>query len=249
MKLSEIVEGLHNLGVAPGDCLLVHSSLKSFGWVDGGADTVIDALLQAVGPAGTIMVPTLTGQRSDSVTSPPVFDVKNTPCWTGTIPETFRLRPDALRSLHPTHSAAAIGPHTEFLLNDHLKAKTPCGPDSPYMRLAELDGKVLFLGADLESCTLLHTAEELAGSDYHMQPEPVPAVITDNHGNTTTLNILIHDWDTEKHFQALEPVFLEKNIMKTGRIGSCYARLLGAKPALRTVLKILKNSPRFLCRD
>jgi aminoglycoside 3-N-acetyltransferase len=248
MNKTEIVDGLRRLGITDGDCILVHSSLKSFGHLEGGAEAVIDALLDAVGPEGTVMVPTLTGRREDSAEHPPVFDVRNTPCWTGLIPETLRKRADAVRSLHPTHSAAAIGPQAEFLTKDHLRSRTPCGPDSPYMRLAELDGKAVFLGVTLYCCTLLHTVEELAESPYHLMPDAAPARITDHQGNTFTVEVVLHDWNTERRFEAIEPVWLEKGVMTKGRVGRCDVRIVRAKPAIETALRILKREPLFLCK-
>jgi len=87
--------------------VLVHSSLSSLGCVEGGADAVIDALLDVLGPGGTLVVPTLTGTESLSAENPPRYDPDATPCWTGRVPETLRRRPGAMRSLHPTHSVAA----------------------------------------------------------------------------------------------------------------------------------------------
>jgi len=248
MNKTQIADGLRKLGIAEGDCILVHSSLKSFGRVEGAADAAIDVLLDAVGSEGTVVVPTLTGRREDCAECPPVFDVRNTPCWTGLIPETFRKRPDAVRSLHPTHSAAAIGPQAEFLTKDHLKSPTPCGPDSPYMRLAELDGKVVFLGVTLYCCTLLHTVEELAHSPYHLMRDPAAASITDYEGSTFTIEVALHDWNTERRFEAVEPVWLEEGVMTKGRIGPSDIRVVRARTAIETVLRILKAQPLFLCK-
>jgi len=100
---------------------------------EGGADAVIDALLDAVGSGGTVSVPTHTFR--DVNARQPVFDYRTTPCCVGRVPETFRRRPDALRSLHPTHSCAAIGPRSEELLRDHEVDVTSCGGRSPYRRL------------------------------------------------------------------------------------------------------------------
>jgi aminoglycoside 3-N-acetyltransferase len=248
MNKTEISDGLRRLGIVAGDRILVHSSLKSFGRVEGGPDAVIDALLEAVAPGGTVMVPTLTGRREDSAEHPPVFDVRNTPCWTGLIPETFRKRADAVRSLHPTHSAAAIGPQAELLTRDHLKSPTPCGPDSPYMRLSDLDGKVIFLGVTLYCCTLLHTVEELARSPYHLMPDPAPARITDYEGNAFTMVVVLHDWNTERRFEAIEPIWLEKGVMTKGRIGPSDIRIVRAKRAIEIALETLKAEPLFLCK-
>jgi aminoglycoside N3'-acetyltransferase len=101
-----LTQELRRLGIARGMDVLVHSSLSSIGWVEGGADTVIDALLAAVSPAGTILMPALNGSPQDSPQNPPRMDVRRTPCpkWIGIIPETFRRREGVRRSLHPTHS-------------------------------------------------------------------------------------------------------------------------------------------------
>ncbi len=244
----DIVEGLRQLGVSSGDVILVHSSLKRFGRVEGGVETVIDALLEAVGPNGTVMAPTLTGAADHNAANPPVFDVRETPCWTGIIPETFRQRPEAVRSLHPTHSVAAIGPHAEYLTKDHHTCQTPCGPDSPYLRLVELDGKVVFLGVSLSSCTLLHGVEELAQVDYHMQAEPATAAVTDPSGRVRRVTAYLHLWRTARQYPVLEPILLEEGILTIGKIGDAEIRVLRAKPTVDRVLNILKDQPRFLCK-
>ena len=249
VRAADIVAGLRLLEVRPGDVLLVHTSLKSFGTVEGGADSVIEALLESVGPSGTVMVPPLTGRRQDSPTDPPAFDVRNTPCWTGLIPETFRRRPAARRSLHPTHSVACIGPQADWLIREHLTCDTPCGPRSPYLRLAELDGKVVFLGVTLACCTLLHSAEELAGVAYHMQPQPVRATVTVEDGRVVRCDIRIHDWGTPRRFPAMEPIFRDAGLLGIGKIGLAEVRLLLAGPAVARTVEILRKSPRFLCQE
>lgn len=249
VNTDQIVGCLRGLGVVEGDALLVHSSLKSFGHVEGGADAVIEALLEAVGTNGTVMVPTITGQESYGPQNPPVFDVRQSLCWTGAIPEIFRKRAGAVRSLHPTHSVAAIGAEANFFTSGHLESQTPCGLKSPYMKLAESGGKVVLFGVGLQCCTLLHGAEEIAGCDYHLQSEAVTAEITDCDGVQIVRDVRIHRYGTERQFCRLEPMFLEKEIMKKGMIGSSQVRVLDAEPAVEMVLEILKTQPRFLCKD
>ena len=246
---SDIVRGLHELGISTGDILLVHSSLKSFGYVEGGSETVIDALIKSVNPDGTVIVPTITGLEQHSESNPPVFDVCNTPCWTGKIPETFRLRPKSIRSLHPTHSVAAIGRQAEYVTRDHLNCETPCGEKSPYMKLVEFDGKVVFIGVTLKSCTLLHSAEEIAKCSYHLQAKPVNAKITDADGNVIEKTLYIHQWGTERNFEKLEPIFLNAGIMQIGKVGNADVRILQAKPAVELTLNLLKKNPNVLCKD
>src|SRR3989337_1692670 len=115
-----ISEGLRNLGVPEGCVLIVHSSLSSLGYVDGGAETVVKAIMETIGKEGTLVVPTLTGNETLSRDNPPVFDVKNSKGLAGIIPEYVRKHPDSVRSLHPTHSVAAIGPLAQILIRDHI---------------------------------------------------------------------------------------------------------------------------------
>jgi len=120
--------------------------LRSFGPVDGGANAVIDGLLEALGPEGTLLVPTLTGHRGLSPENSPHIDLRTAPCWTGTIPETLRQRPGAVRSVHPTHSCAAIGQRAAALTRDHHISPTPCGITSPYFRNALAGGYIAMVG-------------------------------------------------------------------------------------------------------
>ena len=90
MTTAQLTDQFRDAGIERGDSILVHSSLSSLGWVDGGAEAVVQALLDAVGPGGTVLFPTLTGSREDSPDNPPVFDARTTKCWTGAIPEAAR---------------------------------------------------------------------------------------------------------------------------------------------------------------
>jgi aminoglycoside 3-N-acetyltransferase len=243
-----ILTQLSALGVKNGHILLVHSALSKFGHVAGGADTVIDALLEAVGPDGTILVPTLTGSEALSPSNPPIFNVKTTPCWTGIIPETFRKRPEAVRSLHPTHSVAAIGNRAREITRNHENCSTPCGRGSPYDKLVKMGGFVLLLGVTLESCTLLHSAEEFANLPYHMQPDSVDAQVTDEQGKTKIVRLGIHRYGSPRDFEKLEPLLLENDAMKITTIGQSPVRLIDAARLLEIVMACLSKDPEFLLK-
>ncbi len=161
---SDIIEGLREVGLTEGDVALVHSSLSAFGWVEGGADTAIDALLEAVGDTGTIVVPTFTwGPFHDAETA--VLDLVETPVKdeVGIIPETFRKRPEARRSTHICHSVAAIGPHTEQVMGEGISS---FGEGSTFHQLYRLDAWCLLMGATFSSCTELHAVEEAMDVPY-----------------------------------------------------------------------------------
>jgi aminoglycoside 3-N-acetyltransferase len=244
----QICSALKNLGLPNGASVMVHSSLRSFGWVNGGAQTVIEALLHSVGPQGNVLMPTLTGSPALNAANPPRFDVRTTPCWTGRIPETFRQMPDALRSLHPTHSVAIIGPQKHNLTRDHQLSPTPCGKETPYYRLAERDGYVLLFGVDLECVTLFHTVEELAGVPYHMQPALVDAVVIDWEGNEKTYRIGIHQYGTPRNFSIMEPRLKDAGVLKKGRVLESTTRLIRARPLVGLTLDALRHDPLLLVK-
>ena len=135
---ADIVAGLRAIGLQPGDLVQVHSSLSAFGYVEGGADAVVDALLEALGPDGTLMVPTFNHGREK------VFDPATSPSVNGKITEALRTRPEAHRSVHPTHPYAAIGPLAEWLTSEHLEIGT-FDWECPLGKLIQRDGLILML--------------------------------------------------------------------------------------------------------
>lgn len=163
--LYSVRDALRTLGVTDGDILLFHSSLKSFGYIEGGADAVINGALLAVGERGTLVAPTLV--QRDFANAYKNWDKDRTPSDVGRITEVFRERPEALRSDQATHSVAAIGPMAKFLTEGH----TAYGPrpsiygdyafaeSSPWQKMYDLGGKVVFMGATIESNTYRHFIE------------------------------------------------------------------------------------------
>jgi len=244
----DLARGLHFLGIRSPDVILVHSSLSSFGYVEGGADGIIDGLLAAVAPGGTVMVPTLTGSSELGPAFPPYFDVRATPCWTGRIPETFRQRPQALRSLHPTHSVAAIGPRARELTAEHERSETPCGPETPYGRLVKLDGWVVLLGVGLQCVTLFHHVEEVTALDYHMQSEPVRATVVDYDASSKTVVVGLHQYGSVRDFSSLERNLREQGILLSTEVGSATVRAIKAKPFVAFALELVRRDPGALLR-
>lgn len=242
----DVAAGLRAGGILDGCRVLVHSSLSSFGRVEGGADAVIDALLTAVGAEGTVVVPTLTGSEELSASNPPIFDPLTTPCWTGRIPETFRQRHEAIRSLHPTHSAAAIGADAQWLTQDHWLSATPCDEYSPYGKLATLpNGLILLIGVDHESNTTMHHVEEMVGVDYHMQRGVAQAqIIVD--GQPIYRHYMLHQYGTDRDFNRLEPLYLQRDIQHNFTIGQATLRLIKAAEMVKFTTRCLIADPTIL---
>ena len=159
LSKDQLVKALREIGLRPGDSFIVHSSYKSLGEVEGGPETVIDALIEAVSPGGNLVLPTFNYTQN---IADPYFDPAVVPCRTGIIPELGRMRPNAVRSLHPTHSCTVIGPDAVELTRDHMSFRS-VGVGSPIDRLAKMGGKVLLLGVRHTSNTMVHLGEEYAG--------------------------------------------------------------------------------------
>ncbi|NSW54378.1 MAG: AAC(3) family N-acetyltransferase [Armatimonadetes bacterium] len=245
-SLEEIMRGLRQAGIVSGDIVLVHSSLASLGFVPGGAETVIDALVQSVSPGGTVLFPTFTGSRELSRDNPPVFRPHETPCWTGLIPETARRRPDAVRSLGPTHSVCAIGTRAQWLTTGHEKCATPCGRESPFHKLQQVYGKVLFIGVDLSCCTLFHHVEELAGAPYVCVDEPVCARVILADGTEIPAPLRIHVYGFPRDYTRFEPELTARGILSFGKAGQAELRILQARPFCDLMVPRVREDPSVL---
>ena len=162
---------LQRLGLCAGDLVMVHAGLRSLGRVLGGVNTVVQALLDAVGDRGTVMayLDWEMGVEPEDFENErlreeiPTFDkrIARASRDHGILAETIRTWPGAVRSDHPDAGMAAVGARAEWLCADH-PLQYGYGPGSPLHKLAESGGKVLMLGAPLEKLTVLHLAEHLA---------------------------------------------------------------------------------------
>ncbi len=237
--MDEIVGSLRDLGLKEGDTVLVHSSLTRIGWVPGGVQAVIEALLEVVGADGNLMMPTHTGQLTEPARwrKPPVpeswwpvirssgaaYDPRLTPTRDmGAIAEAFRSWPGALRSAHPHVSFAAHGPDAEFLTEDH-QIGSGLGERSPLARLYDLNGLVLLLGVGHSNNTSLHLAEYRADFPDKMTHEEGAPMLTGGVRIWHTFEEQVwHDDD----FQALGGDFALHGGEKIAMVGGAETRLM-----------------------
>jgi aminoglycoside N3'-acetyltransferase len=162
---ADLKRALLELGVVPGDVLMVHSAFDSFLGFQGGPVEVIQTLQEVVGRGGALMMPTIPfrGTAVEYALGDPVFDARKTVSMMGLITEVFRRSPGVVRSIHPTHSVAAWGSRADAIIAGHERAETPCGRLTPYGRLLEHDGKLLLIGVSPSTMTFCYfVAEELA---------------------------------------------------------------------------------------
>lgn len=235
------------MGIGPGAVVLVHSSLSAFGYVDGAADTVIDALLDALGPSGTLVMPTFTWGRfhaQDRVE----FDVRNTPCETGRIPETFRMRPGVLRSVHVCHSVAATGRSAQRALGEGV---SPFGPGSTFAALLDLDAWILHLGVSFQSCTALHAVEEFVGVPYRAYRDYQGSTVILGDGSrvpSESIEYLRQD-TSANDFAKMEDVFRKAGVVRTVRIGAADCKAVRIRDLFRITRPLLEGDVHYLSRE
>jgi aminoglycoside 3-N-acetyltransferase len=234
---------LRQLGVEPGMILLVHSSLSSLGWVNGGPVAVIQALLDVLTPTGTLIMPTHSSGLSDPALweNPPVpkkwwatiretmpaFEPALTPALgMGRIAEVFRTMPEALRSYHPAVSFTALGPRAEAITDNH-QLEYPLGNDSPLGRIYDLGGWVLLMGVDYGSNTSFHLAEYRV-LDPPLEQLGAPLIIAGKRTWITYQDVKLD----ESPFVQIGAAFESGQEVITGAVGSATGRLFRQREAV-----------------
>lgn len=186
---------LHKMGLTGTETILIHSSMKSIGAVEGGADTVLDALMEYFSE-GLLLLPTHTWRFIDGGNT--VFNVRTSPCCVGILPELFRQRPGVVRSLHPTHSMAAYGKGAAEYLSGELETTTPCAPGGCYDRLRAVNGKILLLGVTHARNTFIHSVEEVLNVPHRLTDQPLKLTVVDENGTE-------HPAYMRRHYNANQP--------------------------------------------
>ena len=237
----DILFSLECMDIKKGDTLLLHSALTSIGKVDGGADTVIDAFLEAIGPEGTLVMSTLTGWFAP-------FDAAISPSAVGYLSECFRRREGVLRSLHPVHSVAAFGKYADFITRDHDKCETGCGEGTPYLKIAELNGKAILLGVDMDRNTTMHSMEEAIDARYLLTLDiPAPTYIDDYKNKKFTLKKFPPG---HRDFLSMTPILRKKNLMVEGKIGNAVVKIVDVKKMFDLGKELMEKDPLlFICEN
>lgn len=236
LTVNRIAADLRALGVRPGGVLLVHTSFKAVGPVEGGPSGLIRALRAVLGDDGTLVMPTMTDGES-------VFRPEATPtAGMGITAETFWRQPGVLRSGHPGGSFAAAGPHAPGICAPQ-PLSPPHGPDSPPGRVHALGGQVLLLGVSHSEDTTLHVAEALAHVPYWIEH---PCVVEeDGHARTVPIRETDHCC---RGFGLLDGWLRERGLQREGRVGDAHARLCESRDIVAVAVAHLTADPLiFLC--
>lgn len=231
---AEVAHQLLKLGVEPGGVLLVHSSFRAVRPVEGGPMGLIQALRDALGPGGTLVMPSWTGSDDEP------FDPASTPAAPdlGIVPDTFRRLPGVARSSHPFAFAAA-GPQADLVIADPLPLPLPPHiTESPVGRVHELDGQVLLLGVGHDADTTIHLAELLAGVPYRL-PRHCTVV---REGRPVRVEYEENDHCCAR-FALVDGWLRERGLQSEGSVGHAEARLARARDVVRVAREHLSRDP------
>jgi aminoglycoside 3-N-acetyltransferase len=244
LSLEDLINGFQSLGLESGDTLLVHSSYKSFGGVEGGPQTVINALLQVLGDEGTLIMPNF---NFDFCKGKP-WDVRKTPSHMGVITNMVRERPNAKRVFHPIYSFAIVGQHADFLTREHYKSSY--GANSVFGKLRQLDGKIMVVGLSYtNSMTFFHHVEEMEGVDYRYI-KSFTGEVTDERGNTyeDTFTMLVRDLDKGviTEVDPMGELMEQAGIVSIQQIGEATVKMMKANDVYEFTAREMKRNPRLL---
>jgi len=232
---------LEQLGIDAAGTLLVHSSMKSLGQVDGGADMVLDVLSDYM-KDGLLVLPTHTWSHINAEN--PRFYVEESPVCVGILPELFRKRPGVVRSWHPTHSVAALGRDAHAFTNSDHHFDTPCARGSSWGKLLDRQATIMLVGVDLKRNTFIHGVEEWVD---------IPGRLTDDHemlytvlsdGTEISVPSRRHcglSWS--EHFWKVDAVLEREGAMYKGRLGDAVVRVCDAALVAGVITDMLKDNP------
>lgn len=238
---------LAELGLKGDETILVHSSMKAIGAVEGGADTVIDALTEYFAE-GLLLLPTHTWGSVNEEN--PLYDVNESVSNVGILPEIFRKRAGVIRSAHPTHSMAGYGRNAGAYLRGEEWCNTPCTPGGCYDRLKDVGGKILLIGVGHERNTYIHSVEEVLNVPNRLSDEPMKLKVIMADGAARTVYMRRHYNAVQPHisedFVKLTQAFLDCKAAKNGRFGSAECILCDARKVFEVTRQILAPDPQCL---
>lgn len=235
---------LRRAGVAGDGILVVHSAIGGLSRQGFRAEAMVDAMLDHL-RGGTLLMPTMTWR----IVTPqnPVFDEAATPSHTGVLTEVFRTKYATHRSLHPTHSAAGLGPLARTLLSTHHLGDTPVPAGSPYAIMRDYPAHILFIGIGLEMCTAIHHPEEAVAPEIYVQPpeQSLPYELRPRQGPPVTFRLRRHLHPRDRQFPKYGPILAAKGRILEGDIGGVPWKILRASDLLGEVFARLVDRPTF----
>ncbi len=249
----QLIDTLKRLGVSGGQIIEVHASLSAFGYVVGGAETVVDALMEIAKNGGTILMPIQSTENSEpskwknpSILPSKYKEVRNSiPAYhqqtcdihsMGAIAENFRHREGVCISAHPSLSYAAWGRYAKLLCN-RQSLHFPLAEESPCARLYELKGKVLLLGVDFDKCTCMHLAEYRCDC----RPIAIDGACIEEDGSEVWKKYLDLSTDNSA-FMKVKAIMARKNMIRETTLGNCKIQYFSGSQAIDEATKYFEKT-------
>lgn len=249
-KKADLKEQLAQMGLTCEDAVLIHSSMKAIGEVEGGADTVVDTFMEFL-KDGQFMAPTHTWKQMGP--EHPVFDPETDPCCVGIIPEIFRKREGVVRSLHPTHSMAVYGKNAREYVKGEENLHTPCDPSGCWGRLREIHAKILLIGVTHARNTYIHSIEESFDIPERLTEEPAAFQMRMPDGSIKDVPMHRHYNRKMAHiseaFDKLADYYCQTGAAKKVKFGDADCILCDAEKLFEKTGDILKKKPDFFIPD
>lgn len=238
---------LEKLGIPQSGTLLVHSSMKSIGEVEGRADTVLDVLMDYFKDEGLLVLPTITWSNVND--KQPIFNVRETPSVVGILPQLFRQRPGVIRSLHPTHSVAAWGREAAAFVEGHERFDSPASFFSPWHRLILLKAKIMFLGCNVASNTFMHGVEEWGHADDILTEAKQQLVSIDYDGVEHLVPSRRHIGAHSGFYGRMLPHFKSIGAVTEGNFGDAHCVIYDAAKIAYYTIDMLKKYPKAFVKE
>ena len=224
---------LKSIGINRNDTVLVHTSMRSLGEVEGGCDGLIDAFTSYLSD-GLFLVPTHTWASVGAEN--PVYDVRTSMPCIGALPTVAAFRKDGIRSLHPTHSVAAFGKHAKEFVRGEERATSPCSDGGVWQRLQDEDAKILLIGVGLDRNTYIHAIDEMMNLTEKLAP-PTRLTVVDYHGNKTETCFRAHTNTGSRFFENFRAPLERLGALKNAMLGNASVGVFYTRRAT----EIIKN--------
>ncbi len=235
---------LAQMRITPDDRVLIHTSYKSVGEIEGGPDAFLDAFCEYL-HEGLFIVPTHTWANVNR--NNPVYRVDETVPCIGLIPRLAARRADGVRSLHPTHSVWAHGKGAEDLIRGEEHARTPAPVGGTWWRFGELGVKILLIGVGLERNTYIHAVDEIAELGRLSGNGEWEVTVIDAEGREYVHSFRGHGNTGSDNFGNFEEAFATLGVMKYGQLGNAEVRVVDARLCRDILLSIYARTDEHLC--
>lgn len=240
----DIHKFLEKIGISSEYTVVVHTSMRSLGEVEGGCDGLIDAFCSYLSD-GLFIVPTHTWENVNE--SAPVYDVRTSiPC-IGALPKVAAFRPDGVRSLHPTHSVAAFGRRAREFVSGEERATSPCPVGGVWARLYDERAKILLLGVKLNRNTYIHAVDEMLDIPNRLA-EPIPLTVVDYDGERHEISFRKHSHRGSEYYDEIyREAFLKLGVLRTARLGEAEVGIFDTAGGTEALKRFWARADYDLC--